>query len=258
MTVFLRLSTLSMLFVLGILSIIASGGGSDDILLAPPPIPGSPSGYYSGRFTSTDSGFPIDAPVVGIVSEDLDAHILGSELLYVGMVATSAEVLSGTLTQYLGRTRRFFGVDGTSEISLDGSIDATGLSGDYAGPDDQGSFDLVYSSAYEQASSLEQTSGVWTLTEAAAGNPLYILTITIDADGDLFGSDTSGCVYSGEVSLIDERFNAYAVAIGLTSCGVFDGDYTGLAHLFDTPSASSAIRLSFANSDFAFWGALQK
>lgn len=256
----LRNLGLGALFAFGLLSIVATGGGGDSVQLELP-APGvrqAAAGLYDGQFTSTFSGLPIATQVVGVVSENLDAYILGSDLLYSGTVSVLDGALSGTLTRYLGRQARFFGIDGTREITLDGSADETGLSGDYSGTNDNGRFNLVYSSVYEQTSSLDQAAGVWTFTEASLAGPLYIVTLTIDGNGQIFGSDTTGCVFSGELGTIDTQFNAYAATMTLTSCGAFDGDYTGLAHLFDLTGADNGLRLSFAKAGFAWWSDLQK
>jgi hypothetical protein len=251
---------LYMLFVLGFLSIIATGDGGEDVQLLPPPpaAPPSPSGLYDGQFTSTVTGLPVATNVAAIVSEDLNAHIFGGDLHYAGTVATDGDVLSGTLTQFLGRQAGFFGVDGTRNITLDGSIDTTGLFGDYSGADDEGRFNLNYLSLYEQSSSLDLASGVWTFSEAPSGGFVYTVTLTIDSDGDLFGSDTAGCIFSGQLNIIDETRNAYGVTASVTACGEFDGDYTGLAHSFDFGAPNNSVRLSIANANFAYWAVLQK
>jgi hypothetical protein len=261
MHIILRNLGLSALFAFGLLSIVATGGGGGDnveLEPAPPPARQAPAGLYDGQFTSTITSLPIATQVVGVVSEDLDAFILGSDLLYAGTVSAIDGALSGTLTRYLGRQARFFGIDGTREIALDGTADEAGLSGDYSGTNDEGRFNLVYSSLYEQTSSLEHAAGVWTFTEASLTGPLYIVTLTIDGDGQIFGSDTTGCVFSGELGTIETEFNTYAASMTLTSCGTFDGDYTGLAHLFDLSGAEGALRLSFANTTSAWWSDLQK
>lgn len=58
-------------------------------------------------------------------------------------------------------------------------------------------------------------------------------TITIAADGVLTGSDTSGCVYNGQLTIPDTDYNVFEVSFTASNCGgadgeLRDGQYTGL------------------------------
>jgi len=103
------------------------------------------------------------------------------------------------------------------------------LFGDYTGNEDNGTFNLSYRALYEDSSSLDLTAGTWIWSEASAGGSLYTVVFDIDINGNLFGTDSAGCIYSGRVSLIDEQFNAYAATFSVTDCLLNSGDYNGLA-----------------------------
>ena len=241
------------LFIFGMLA--AAACGDNESLLSPvfaPPAPPpllSPAGLYIGQFTSTSTGLPVGRQVTGVVSEELNAHFFGDRSsTYIGIIATEDGItVQGTLAEYLGSVGRFFGTDGIQNLELDGTLDASGMFGDYTGEDDEGRFNLNYDPNYENSSSLDLVAGVWSFTMASAGGGVYTVTMTIDDNGQLFGSDTPGCVFTGQVSIIESQYNAYRVAVVTSSCGEFDGGYAGLAFL-----SNSRLSLSMGNANFAF------
>jgi hypothetical protein len=190
----------------------------------------------------------------GVISEESQVHLMieGASSQYAGLVSVDGDNLAGTLTEYLGAGGRFFGFDGVQSITLAGTVaERDGVSGDYSG-DDDGFFSLDYNANYERASSLDQTSGVWTFDMSSSGGAIYNVTLDIDADGQLFGMDTNGCVFSGALSIIDSRYNAYNVVVSMASCAPVDGEYTGLAYRGDFAAGTTQLFLFFANGRYAF------
>lgn len=78
--------------------------------------------------------------------------------------------------------------------------------------------------AHKQPASLDIASGVWSVTNSSVNN-----SISINTNGDLYGSDADGCVYSGNLSVPDRQRNIYRVSMTVESCGNTNGLYTGLA-----------------------------
>jgi hypothetical protein len=61
-------------------------------------------------------------------------------------------------------------------------------------------------------------------------------SFTIDATGAISGQSIAGCVFNGQVTIIDATFNAYDVALDvmdINNCGVLDGMYDGLGFTLD-------------------------
>ena len=213
----------------------------------------SPAGIYTGALQSTATTPSPNRMVTGVIGADAVVHFMIQDSFsqYAGVVSVVGDKLSGTLTEYLGVQARFFGLDGVRSIVLDGTVsERDRLFGDYSG-DDQGFFGLDYSDNYERASSLDQASGIWTFDMASSGGALYNVTLSIDPNGQLFGTDTNGCVFSGELSIIDSRYNAYKVIVSMSSCESIDGEYGGLAYRAD-PAGSTWLYLFFANGRYAF------
>ena len=70
----------------------------------------------------------------------------------------------------------------------------------------------------------------------------------IDGGGRLFATDTAGCVFSGQLTAIDDRYSAYRVAINVSVCGEVEGDYSGLAFYL---SANEVLHIGSDNGQFA-------
>ena len=65
----------------------------------------------------------------------------------------------------------------------------------------------------ERPASLDLISGIWSYT-----NPYYTVALTIDAQGDLFGSDTDGCTFSGSLSIPHASINIYKITFSKSGC----------------------------------------
>jgi hypothetical protein len=66
---------------------------------------------------------------------------------------------------------------------------------------------------YEQPSSLAAVSGSSTIRNLSGA---AIGTLSVNGNGSFFGSDTSGCSYSGTIVIIDTRYNAYRVSLNVS------------------------------------------
>ena len=180
-----------------------------------------PSGTYSGSFTSTLTQPSPDRQAIGMISEEFEAHFLLVDQHYAGAVAVNGAVLSGNMIEYRGRQGVFLGFDGLSTISLDGEVnEREGLSGTYIGEGAEGRFALTYSGGYEDGSSFDRLSGIWTYSESSSGGAVY------------------------------ERYSVYSAVITVSVCGDASGDYSGLA-LYPDAGALDILYVGADNGQFA-------
>jgi hypothetical protein len=241
--------------LLGILFGCGGGSGGDAGNIAPPVIEDELSdGIWSGLFTSivdsTASG------VIGAVSVQNEAQFVAAAVFerhYAGALATAGDVLIGSLSIYRGKDGPFFGAGGLDSIDIDGTtISRARLSGEFAG-DDEGQFGLNYDSVYEAGSSLATTAGIWEYSEPSAAGPLYTVTLDIDAAGAIFGTDSAGCTYSGQVALVDGSFNVYDVSFEISACPAANGDYNGLGWIRSVGGGTqNRLTVGLTRNDLAF------
>jgi len=235
------------MFTIAIASCSAEGGFTE----APIIIDESAAGIYAGTFTSTAGPEPVDYQVTGIINQALIGQFIvtESDRHYSGKLNVVGSDLFGTLIQYRGVQDRFFGIDGVDSIAIEGRVaESDRIRADYRGENDEGRLALAYDPSYETESSLDKTSGIWTYSGAAG----YTVTLTIEANGDIFGSDTNGCVYSGRIRILDRDFNVYRAVIQVSDCGVINDEYTGFAILSDV------LTISVSNAVIAFVPILDK
>lgn len=86
------------------------------------------------------------------------------------------------------------------------------------------SVSMLFDNDYNRGSALATIEAVYQTFDIYGDTSSFI----IDASGVISGNSTSGCVLSGQVTIIDSAFNAYDVALGLANCGGLDGMYNGL------------------------------
>jgi len=209
----------------------------------------SPGGIYTGSFTSTVLQPSPARQTIGVVSEDFDANFLLADQHYAGNLAVDGISLSGVLVEYSGRQGVFIGFGGLTTVSIDGEVtERDGMFGTYAGDTAEGRFSLAYSETYEEGTPDELLSGIWSYNESSAGGGVYTITVEIDGAGQVFATDTAGCVFSGQLTAIDDRFSAYRVAVNVSACGETDGDYSGLAFY---ESANEVLYIGTDNGQFA-------
>lgn len=232
--------------------------------ILPPPVEDeSLPGVYLGTIVDTSGANPVSYDVVGMVDANHNVQVifpLAAERHMAGVVQVNATTLTGTLTEYIGAQAPFIGTTGVGNVSLDGSARTSEwLVGDYTTSAGQGEFSLDYQMTYERGSSPGHVAGVWLFEMAAAGGGLYTLSLDIDNNGVIIGTDTYGCIFAGRISTIDPNFNLYRVDIDVTACFPFDGPYSGLAFLEAVRAAElNRMTLAVSNNVHAYASAFQK
>ena len=186
-------------------------------------------------FTTEAAEHPVQNPVNVIIASTGEARFLffgstGAPQMYtqlVGNVNVAADKFTASLKAY---------IDGdiqASPVTLDGTVETkSGIWGTYVWDQDFGRFNLIYFPSYEKRSLLNKLEGIWVFNQASSGGLVYTITLTIDPDGTVFGSNTPGCVYNGSFQVIDSSFNVYRLSLETSLCGNLDGTYEGLASLF--------------------------
>jgi hypothetical protein len=214
-------------------ALFGCGGGSSNgpgVILTPQ----SPAGVWRGTV-----GGGLSGDITCIIAEDASVYCI---VTYAG--GASFAVLSGFANVTLSRISLngdAFGL-GAGGFSLSGTVlkrNSLNLTGQI-GQQSLLTIAAMYDPLYDAGSSVSLVQGIYS-NAAWEGSPA---AFSIDANGALFLQAASGCVWTGEVSIIDQRYDAYRVAVTLANCGPLDGSYLGLATY---TSATGNLKVIAAN-----------
>ena len=84
----------------------------------------------------------------------------------------------------------------------------------------------LFDATYDRGANLATVAAVYSMFDIFG----VMSSFAIDANGVISGQTTTGCVLSGQVSVIDAAANTYAVNLvaDAATCGALAGDYNGL------------------------------
>jgi hypothetical protein len=182
-----------------------------------------------------------------VITEDhRDARLLtdAGQLFLLEATSVADGQVSATIVAHAGYGETFF--DG-SEVAygiLAGSIsDRARIEADWVlESGDLGSMVLEYDSVYERGSDLARLAGTWSASDGTV--------FSIDASGEIFAQRESGCVYDGNIRIVDASYNVYRVRI-MDHCRVIRVDGTGMLTDFAAENDAFVILLSRCNWIFA-------
>jgi hypothetical protein len=188
-----------------------------------------PGGLWRGTLMDCAAGEPQDF-VTAMVSEDGRFRILAySEQLLAGVLGTTGDLFDGTGTDFAPVGIQYFSGP-TTDLFVQGRIDErqklVGRWGTEWG--NYGTFSFEYvGDNYERPTPLADLAGAWPLATNYLGQS-HMGIWTVEPNGRFDGQDDIGCLYSGQFSLVDERYSILAVELGVTGCDLA-GSYNGLA-----------------------------
>lgn len=217
------------------LALSACGGGgsnADPTTAAPPPAASTTSttpGLWKGTISSTTTGQT--TAVVALTGHDGHTVWMTTDgRTWDGQLPLHGDHFEATLDGHMHEGAQF--PDGTNHGSATMSVDhhSAGVTrGHHSGNGDAGTFDLAMNSMWNRPAALDTVAGVYTRTTSSG----YAMTMTIDARGQMTGSDSRGCVFDGTVTIPDPAHNLYDIDAHVSSCGTLDGHYAGMGTLLD-------------------------
>jgi hypothetical protein len=224
------------------LTLAACGGGGGDSGNADP-TPGSPGGTINppaapiatnagiskGTIVSTTTAGT--AAVVALTAHDGHSVWMTTDgRIWSGDVPPDGDRFDATFSGHMYEGDHF--PDGTNHglTHIQYEHHSTSMaSGSYSGSGDAGTFSMTMSPMWNRPAALETVAGVYTRSTATG----YTMTMTIGANGQMSGSDSRGCVFTGTVSVPDATHNLYGIEADVSSCGTLDGNYRGMGALLD-------------------------
>ena len=235
------------------------GGGSSSSLPSTPTTPTvtqTHAGFWIGTFTSNVLHSTYD--VTGLIAETGLANFASTSTLaqYSGVISVigNSNSFSGNVTAYAPVGETFPDGSTVGIVSVSGTFTGQGaISGTYSGVGDSGTFSLTYSGLYNRPSSFAAIAGTW-----EGPVQVYTNTVTVGPSGNIIGSSTAGCSYSGNVGIIDPTYFAYNVNFSIINCGLESGTYIGLAALTDTVTANDTLLIEVSDPSFSFVASLTR
>ena len=241
------------IFCLLLIGCGGGGGGGDSSPTSTTPTPVAdekPGGLWEG--TTTDQSGNTQN-LVGITTDSGDFRFFSFDTggQFLGDLTVNGSSATGSGLGYAAIG--FTWIDGSifTDITLTGTVnERTSFSGDWeASTGESGTFSFAYNSLYERDSSLSLLSDVW-IAYDQFGNPIG--STTIDSSGRIDGQDAAGCLYSGQINLIDPAYNVYDIALNVVNCGSANGDYTGLGFLADDLAQNDTFYYAVDKGTFSY------
>ena len=221
-----RLGGLAVVSVVAGLLATSCGGGGGSSFQPGQEIDAMPGGIWEGTvFINAD---PVGYEMVAVSTDDGEMRgVNEAGAIYHAHVNVSGATFSGNIRVFAEPGTTFSDTSTVTTGELQGTIvERTGAEGTFTlASGDTGSFVLEYDDLYERDSSLGLVGGMW-IDESGT-------VFTVMADGSVFAQDALGCVYAGQISILDADHNAYDVEVHVTQCGQSDGAYHGLGVLDD-------------------------
>ena len=217
--------------VVGILSIVGSGGGggsSSGSDGTPAPIADQKlGGIWFG--TGTNNLEPDIVKTALVISTDAgEFRFISSEgVQSVGNLSVIGQELTGTSVDYAPQGFVFLNGMPTTTGTYSGTIvERESIEGAWQGSTGEfGDFVLTYDDRHKIQSSLATVSGTYTGFDEFN---VPISSFVVDAAGNINGSDSFGCIYSGRIQIIDPAYNVYRINVNAENCGQLNGSYSGL------------------------------
>lgn len=234
--------TLAFIVVSSLTACGGGGGGSSSGGDDPEVSTSQVDGLYLGQGNEVGLG---TFTVVAIVKDGRLQAVSDTGVLYSGsMNLQESSRFSSSLVLYDEYDSMRYGT-----ASMSGSyVGLESISGDYnASTGAAGSVSLSYvPEIYERPASLNLISGSWSVYNLSTPT-----TVTFDQNGDIFGTDSNGCVFSGGATVPDGNRNLYKVNLRIESCGEYNGSYSGLGSLVSESGSEDFIIIA-TNSNHGF------
>ncbi len=229
------------------LAACGGGGGSSDSNTDTPVADAAVGGIWVG--TVTDNVFNDPQLFLGVSTDDGRFRFLSADTLgqFVGAFDADGTLLSGSGVGIAPVGNTWLDNSTTIDISMTGTItERTRMSGSWSGgTGETGTFSFSYDAMYDRGSSLTTVAGSW-VSRDEFDNPVG--SMTIDSAGRVDGQDAAGCLYSGDVTIINASYNAYNLSMAVSNCGDLDGTYSGLAVVADAAGTDDLLIYSVDNA----------
>ena len=196
------------------------------------------AGYWKGvHFDPTlANGFGDDADLSGVLTEDGRLYFSseGSDEVFFGTYTVSGSTLEFDYRICPNGGGDCVDATGTSQYESRDFINGDGTTAVWG----TNPLFLHYSTIYDRTPTLASLAGTWVLSDEGVE-----YSVTIDAAGVVSGTDTRGCTYSGQLTPVDPKFNAFEFGGTVGTCTT--DTWEGMVINTDTREAGDRDALEF-------------
>lgn len=226
------------------------GGGSDSALPAPDPIPtpGQTTAALQGIWQSTAGASSTSSAIVLPDGKlwTLSANGGVTRLLKASLSAQTTGFSGAGKSYTLGGNTATNGVSATATASV---VEKTRLAGAFTVTGGQAeAFSLAYQARYDTPAVVSDYAGAWQATLGPG-----VVNWTIGNTGTISGIRTTGCTYSGQLTLRAEQKAVLDAVVAETCAGtvvqlggvaVFNADKTRITLLMTTADESTGVAVN--------------
>ena len=208
------------------------------------------SGIYFGTFTTVlNSGnFSQNATILISENNQIAFQLFGNTGQISGNLTNSDGGLETSWSLFGNNIANVFHSK-SEDIHVSLEETDTGFFGNWSGENTSGRVSFTRDEGQDQQIIPEQIAKNWELNIADSSGGSFTLSITLDTEGLITGSDTAGCVYMGNVdeATLTKRISSFNMSI--SSCGELDGSFQGLMAIALGASSQGDLLLMFASND---------
>jgi len=214
-------------------------------------------GFWSG--TLTIDGAPGVQELVGLSTDDGRFRLISVDTgaQFAGTASADGDSVTGSGRAYAPEGSEWGDGSTVTTVTVTGTIrQRASFAGSWSSATgESGRFDLDYDPEYERDSSLSLLTGTWIAYDENL-NPTA--TFEIAADGRFTGVNPFlGCTSSGQMSIIDSRYNVYGIQSTVVNCAIA-GSYAGLGALGSIVNPNDVFLFSVSNEQRALLLGLEK
>jgi hypothetical protein len=226
-----------------VLSGCGGGSGSSTSETQPPPVQNA-DGIWRGVTVDKDRTCEVymmtcSGEMVAFSSSSSDCAAV-----YKGSFTVNGNNFSGESEAYA------IGGEKGGSVTFSGTVaEQSNMSGNFSSSNgNTGTYDFTYGQGSDHPSSLEQVEGTWAYSYPDGS----FVNAVIDSQGEISGSDSNGCVFTGVISLMDPDKSIYSIDYDVSQCAAHNGSYDGLAALgTDTDTRNDEIIFVAASGDYS-------
>lgn len=237
---------------LAFLGLAACGGGGDSSNSTP--TTANVQGNWQGSYTI--SGVSGSTPITAVIQSGGFGFFFDTNgVIYVLPQLSGSTTLSGTITAYAPAGTTFADGHTQDNFSVSGTASDTSISGTFSGNGETGTFSLSSTTPFTGTPALNPGAVFGFYVGVGSG----AVNITLNGGGSFFGSDSNGCMLTGQITQVGSQ-NLYTVVVHSTgTSSLCAGTLTGLGfesnadagHLFGG-STGTYFYIGVANTSDAF------